>query len=559
MSAGAAERAERGGGWVFDPFRATWRLLINVKFALVLVGVATLASLVGVVVPQVPAEMRDNPAARSAWLELQRDDFGALTTPMDRLNLFDVFHSSWFVGLWLVIIVAVTVCTVSRFRPTWRSVHHPQQRVSRRYFETAKHRAAFAHPGGVNAVERTLRSRRYRVSRVHESDTATELFAERYAWSQYGTFLSHLALLILLAGGVLTGLAGFQRTVAIAEARPAAPLFDDPGPDQIFVQMLDAHRGEDAAGNVIDFHSDLLIRRGAEEVTCTATVNGPCSAFGHRFHQAAFFDDLAGLRIVGPDGRVLFDDVLDFENEVTAVPHLTITSLETGDVVFDQALPQLGTVSGAALSELAIPGAPETGAFGFSWQPEDDRLVLTVAGSGIDAPGLRPGERVENGAFAIDYQGSTTVPAIDVLDMPRGEDVGPVAVQMLENGRGEPYLVVTGVDSAGPLLVTAASQATSTSGYGYTFTGRVEASGIDVRRDPGDTFIWIAVVMALIGLGITFYVPRRRVWVRVTPERTFVAGVAERTTRFGRELRRLGIELGSRDAHLREDEDAEAY
>jgi len=59
--------------------------------------------------------------------------------------------------------------------------------------------------------------------------------------------------------------------------------------------------------------------------------------------------------------------------------------------------------------------------------------------------------------------------------------------------------------------------------------------------------------MALVGLAVTFYVPRRRLWVRVTPTRTQLAGVAERTTRFGRELRRLGAELGAPDALLPED------
>ena len=82
----------------------------------------------------------------------------------------------------------------------------------------------------------------------------------------------------------------------------------------------------------------------------------------------------------------------------------------------------------------------------------------------------------------------------------------------------------------------------------YTFEGRVEGAGIDVRRDPGDTFIWIAVVMALVGLSITFYVPRRRLWVKVTGERTQIAGIAEKTTRLGRELRLMGAELGAEDA-----------
>ena len=538
-----------------DPFRAIWRLLINVKFAVALVSTAVLASLIGVVVPQLPAEMRSNPAARSAWLELQRDDFGVFTSLMDRLDFFDVFQSPWFVGLWLVIVVAVTVCTISRFPPTWRSVQRPPMRVGERYFATAKHRAGFSHTGGASAVEALLRKRRYRVTQTHSDDEVTELFAERYSWSQYATFLSHLALLMLLVGGLLTNLAGFQETLALAEARPAAPLFDDPGPGQIFVEMKDAHRGVDAEGNIVDFHSDLLIRRGAEEIACTATVNGPCSAFGYRFHQAAFFDDLAHLTVWGPDGRLLFDDVLDFENEATAVPALTVTD-RSGDVVFDQALPQMGFFAGETLgfagdlglADLAVPGA----IYSVSWRAEGDTLVVVLDGAAIDPAELRPGGFVETGAHRIVFRGIVSVPAITVLDMPRGEDAGTVTVQMPDGGGGEPYLFVSNVDAT-DLVIEAGETIETSAGYRYRFGGRVDASGIDIRRDPGDTFIWIAVGMAMIGLAVTFYVPRRRLWVRVTPTRTQLAGIAERTTRYGRELRRLGAELGAQDALLPED------
>lgn len=544
----------------FDPLRATWRLLTNVKFAVALVSAAVLASLLGVVLPQLPAEMRDNPPAQSAWLELRREDFGWLTDVLYGLDLFDVFQSPWFTALWFVIVAAVTVCTISRFPPTWRSVERPPMRVGERYFETARHRAAFTHAGGVEAVEGLLRRRRYTVTHTRTDEGVTELFAERFAWTQYATFVSHMALLLLLVGGLLTSLAGFQRTLALAEARPAAPLFGEPGPGQVFVGMEDAHRGMDAAGNTVDFHSDLLLRRGNEVVRCTATVNDPCSAFGYRFHQAAFFDDLAHLTIWGPDGRVLFDDVLDFENESTATPALTVTDAG-GQVVFDQALPQMASVPGSTLGFEGDLGLAELAlgdtAYGVSWRAEGETLVAIIDGEGMEPAELRPGGMVEAGSHRIAFRGIASVPAIPVLDMPRGETVGVVNVQMPDAGNGRPYLFISNIDAANVVIAEGATVETAT-GYRYRFGGRVDASGIDVRRDPGDTFIWVAVGMAMLGLGITFYVPRRRLWVRVTGQRTQLAGVAARTTRFGRELRHMGAALGARDALLPEDRDEES-
>ena len=554
-----ASPALKPGG--LDPLRWLWQLFTNVKFALVLVGTAAAAGLIGVVFPQMPGPMRQNAAAKQAWLELQRKDFGAFTTPLDRLGVFDVFHSTWFNGLWVLIIVAVTVCTVSRFRPTWRGAQRPAKQVADAYFERAHHRADFSHPGGVEAVERLLRERRYHVERTKTGeDGAVYLFADRFAWSHYGTFLSHLALLMLLVGALLTTLAGFDRTFVLAETTPAAPVFDTPGPGQIFVRMVNAVRRKDDRGNVIDFHSDLEVRRGDQVTTCTATVNNPCRAFGYKIHQAAFFDDVARLKVIAPNGQVVYDDVLDFNSESTAVPVMKVTAAD-GTVLFNQEVPQMATDPGtkpgpeddlaiAAVTFAKTPGSKDLVSYPIAWRVNNGQMLLTISGASGSFPprALTQDEALTDGPYRISFEGPHAIPAIKIGDLPGAvTSDGSATFQMPVGGDGRSYLYVTGADDSN-LILTDSGAVKAASGYSYSFLGRLDASGVSVRRDPGSTFIWVAVAMAMIGLGITFYVPRRRLWVKVTPERTYVAGVAEKSTRFSRELRRLGAQLGSMDA-----------
>lgn len=556
MAAGAQARPAINRSSRPDPFQWIWALLCNVKFALALVGLAGLVALVGIVVPQVPAPMRGNPAARQAWLEMRREDFGVLTDIMDGFDLFDVFHAPWFYGLWGLIIVAVTVCTVSRLRPTARAVRRPQRTVPDRYFESAHHRAHFTHPGGAAAVESALRKRRYRVERTHADEDAVYLFAQRFQWSAYGTFLSHLALLMLLVGGLLTRFAGFQQMMVIAETKPAAPVFASPGPNQLFIEVTDAYRGLDEQGNIIDFHTMLNIRRGAETITCKTTVNNPCSAFGYRIHQAAWFNDLARLRVVGPDGAVVFDDALDFEGKTTTVPSIVFTDRD-GNVQLNGPVPQMATDPGGSVSrqdDVALsalttsprPGAPEVDVREYlvAWRVADGQLRVAISGSDLAERMLRPGDEVALQTGTIRYSGPASIPAIQVDDMP-GASPG-ATVQMFDEAPGRAALLVDGVDSGNVVLVPGEEYVAS-NGYRYTFGGRIEASGLDVRRDPGDTFVWIAVGMGMVGLGITFYVPRRRLWVKVTLSRTYIAGIAERTTRLGAELERMGADLRSQD------------
>ncbi len=537
-----------------DPLRTIWNLLTNVKFALFLVGLALVAGLVGTVLPQVPGPMRGNPAARSAWMGLREKTYGSFTEPMDRLQLFDVFHSTWFNGLWAVIIVAVTVCTVSRFRPTWRSVQRPALTVSDAYFERAHHRASFAHDGGSQAVESLLKKRRYRVVHAQERDGATYLFADRFGWSQYGTFLSHLALLMLLIGALLTTMAGFDRTYIFAEGAPEAALFDKPGSNQLFITVNDAYRGLDADNNVVDYYSLIEVRRGDEVKSCKTSVNDPCRAFGYKVHQAAWFNDIAALRITNADGRVVFDTNLDFNSETTAVPAFFVTDSK-GQTLFEGVLPQMGTDPGdtpargddyatATLVFPSEPGATTGPSYEVAWRIVDGKMSLLIAGNEVNPATLAPGESILAGGNRITFKTAVSIPAIHVLDMPGATSDAGATVQMPTTVDGTPYLYVSGIADDNVILGKD-RPVKGSGGYTYTFRGQIEASGVSVRRDPGDTFIWVAVGMAVIGLGITFYVPRRRLWVKVTPTRTYMAGIAEKTTRLGREMRLMGAALGA--------------
>ncbi|HKS91195.1 MAG TPA: cytochrome c biogenesis protein ResB [Tepidiformaceae bacterium] len=542
----------------FDPFKFVWNLLTNVKFALVLVGTAAFAGLIGIVLPQVPGPMRGNAAAKSAWLELRRQDFGMFTTPMDRLGLFDVFHTFWFNGLWVVIIIAVTVCTVSRFVPTWRSVHRPTRTVGDGYFDRAHHHASFTQAGGADAIERLLRKRKYAVERTKTApDGTVYLFAERFSWSQYGTFLSHLALLMLLIGALLTRFGGFNETFVIGEGTPAVPVFAQPGPGQLFVQMDKAVRGTDAQGNVIDFHSVVTVRRGNDTVTCKVTVNTPCSAFGYKIHQAAFFNDIAKLKVTDSTGRLIWDDLVDFQSETNAVPTLRVTG-PGNQVLFAGDLPQMSTDNSGPLpmarAVLSVPGQAggSPAVFGAAWRVTNGVLRLTLSslatGTTIGQPNLTPGDSVHDGDYTISYVQGHAIPAITLLKFPGAASPNtPVTLQMPTDADGNTSLFISGLD-AGGFEVAQGQPVISSAGDTYSYNGQVNASGVSVKRDPGSTFIFVAVIMALIGLAITFYIPRRRLWVRVQGARTSLAGVAERTTRFSRELRLMGAELGARDA-----------
>jgi cytochrome c biogenesis protein ResB len=77
----------------------------------------------------------------------------------------------------------------------------------------------------------------------------------------------------------------------------------------------------------------------------------------------------------------------------------------------------------------------------------------------------------------------------------------------------------------------------------YTFLGQREFSGINVRRDRSDYLIWVGAALTVVGLMITFWVPRRRLWARISGGYAQLAGQAPRHAKYVREMR--GIARGA--------------
>ena len=64
------------------------------------------------------------------------------------------------------------------------------------------------------------------------------------------------------------------------------------------------------------------------------------------------------------------------------------------------------------------------------------------------------------------------------------------------------------------------------------------------KRDPGQPIVWAAFLALIVGLAITFYLPRRRVWARLRSDgRLDLVGRSDRHVDFEREFGRLIDEL----------------
>ena len=552
---------------VLNPLRAVWWLFTNVRFATALLAVLSLVSLLGVLIPQMPLNVRGDSVAEAQWLTSREGTFGLLADPMDAIGLFDVFHAGWFAMLMGTTVASTGAYIVSRFPGIWTAITHPRKRVPDRYFEMAPNRFVTAEALDVGRLESDLRRQRYRVERYQE-DGATYLFADRLASAQLGTLLTHAAVIIFILSAVVSRMDAFESGLFLAEGS-TLPVFPVRNPEQIQVQLTDARAAFAPDGQALEYRSEMVISKNGEEVKrCFSTVNSPCSYEGYRFYQAAYFGfgaavqvrDLATGNVVyqetlalvdrAPSPRVLIQDA---DGRTLLEEKLVLTDeLDTGDVLYRGTLV---TLPGGRLLTL---GLQESG--------DKRRLAVFEPVQGADAVGvvLDPGEESVSGGLKITYVKESMTPAASVPDLPLppGSDADA----------SEPYLqlsnVVYGTNnvsegtspdasvSGDPPLLTISGlkpqavvfgpgDSVEIGGFEYTFAGQREFAGIDVKRDRSNYLVWVGAGLIVVGLMITFWVPRRRLWARIWSGGSALAGQAPGHVDFIRELRHLARDAGA--------------
>ncbi|OGO50215.1 MAG: hypothetical protein A2148_04255 [Chloroflexi bacterium RBG_16_68_14] len=523
-----------------------WRLLSSAQLAVALIGFLALAGLLAVVLPQIPVPLRDSPAAVGAWLEVQRGKFGPFTEPMHWVGLFTVVATWWFLAALGLLAVSICVYTADRFLAVWRNVTRPRELVPDSFFERAANRVAFVTPraaAGEDASARLqalLRRRRFRVRTLAEAET-TYLFADRFAWAQMGSFVTHLALVLFLAGGLVTRLGGYTNALFIAEGT-ASPVFPVSHPEQMQVEVVDAVGVFGESGAALDYRSELVIYQGGREVARgVATVNGPLSYGGYRFHQAGYFGEGAALRVrdVGT-GNALYRETLALE-ELVPAPAITVRG-DAGALLVDDVIVPTDFIGEASGTLITVPGSGRQFWVGVTQDEEEVWNLVVYEREDAEAGFLVPaGESHTAGGLTWTFAQATGLPSIVTSGIPGDGDRAVVVLS--ETPEGTPYLTVLGpVD--GRALTLYPDQPVQIGDREYLFEGRREFAGIEVRRDPGANFIWVAAGLLLIGLLITFYIPRLRLWARVRPQGTVVAGLAERSGVFQSEVERLMEELG---------------
>ncbi|KAA9158149.1 cytochrome c biogenesis protein ResB [Microbacterium lushaniae] len=486
-------------GWL----RWGWRQLTSMRTALVLLLLLAIAAVPGSIVPQRSAD----PNGVTQYFTDNPD----LAPILDNLSLFDVYSSPWFSAIYLLLFVSLIGCVIPRTKHHWKALRARPPRTPARLsrlddFREVELDAASPDDAdrlaaeSVDLASEQLRKAGYRVER-YDGRGAFSVSAERGYLRETGNLVFHGALVgVLIAVGVGGGFTYTGQRVIVEGTTFVNSLLDyssfNPGRfvsaesltpyaltlDEFEVSYVPL--GEQGAGQAGDFAANLTTRVSGEESEGQVRVNHPLDVAGDRVYLMGN-GYAPTLTIRDADGEEIFHDSVPFLPQDTNMTSLGVVKVPDG-------LPeQMGLVGFFYPTQAALASGAFTSAY-----PDLISPVVTF--------------NVFVGDLGIDGGQPRSVYTLDTSEMEQlsGGDTGVDSIELAPGQTAELP------DGLGTITFEDESPEGAT---GYAESVKRFAS-LSIHRDIAAPWVLLFAVLATLGLLAALFVPRRRMWVKATPD-----------------------------------------
>jgi cytochrome c biogenesis protein len=262
-----------------------WNLLISIKLAIWILILLAVTSILGTVIEQ------NQPLEK--YRQVYEDWAFNL---MDRLNLFDMYHSWWFLLLLCLFTINLACCTVDRLPRVIRTVRKPKSTLDDATEKTLSLTERWKRKGDVQHWAdhyKTALTRAFTFPGITEANGAVHLYAEKGKYSRFGAYATHAGIIIVFIGAIIGNVFGFKSYVNIPDGKEASHLDTPGGKEHIDLPFsvrnnrfwLETYPN----GQPKKYASDLSVIENEREVLRkTITVNDPLVYKGIWFYQSSY-------------------------------------------------------------------------------------------------------------------------------------------------------------------------------------------------------------------------------------------------------------------------------
>lgn len=187
--------------------RRFWKYFASIRLTIFLLAALAATSIVGTLIPQ-----NADPAA---YFQEYGETFYRL---FNAAGMFDMYHSWWFRLLLVMLTVNIVVCSIERLSAAWKVIFTRNPRFNPEQFrnnhDAIRFSAAASLPALKDAAEKATR-KGFAFHKVEEIEKGFRITAEKGRWTRLGVYTVHLSVVLLLCGGLIGSIFGFDGSANI--------------------------------------------------------------------------------------------------------------------------------------------------------------------------------------------------------------------------------------------------------------------------------------------------------------------------------------------------------
>jgi len=508
-----------------------WSLMNSMKFAVHLLIILTVVSLLGVLLPQFP------PNGFTGTLpELYLSKYGSVVGGLFVfLGLYHVFTVWWYYLLLMLLCLNITVCSVKRLGAIFSTVRRVDflngEEKYRKQSNNRVIRLGLAVEQAAGTVGQILRKSGYDVSfSSDKSQDARLLYARRGAFSHFGPFLTHISMVIIIIGAAVSYMLSFDHFQWLAPGEVievpnlsymASPTYQL----EVMAQRLAGAFGIEREPSSLTI-ADRVVRtsdwrRLPQDLSVGRKFHVKLEKFDALFTpQGRPKAYLSTVTVLGPEagGEELYSYLIKVNDP-----------LVHDGVYFYQSSYSPGG-GGAQWVDLSVTSSDslDPRQYSLKVKPGAGKVPLDASGDSIGIERFVGNFKLGSNGQVASQPGEDANPAAQVVVTRGGEEISRNWIfknfPNFSHGRQSLYSVTMG-------------------DYGKSYM-----TGLTIRTHRSQIVIWIGFALMVAGVLLSFYVNHRQVWVMITPEgagsRVCLAGTSYKWKQpFGSEFKSLGEKI----------------
>ncbi|MFH1488438.1 MAG: cytochrome c biogenesis protein ResB [Pseudomonadota bacterium] len=262
-----------------------WNILSSVKLTLFLLIILAATSIFGTLIPQ-----------RDGAMEFAQKLSPGLVKLFNSLELFDMYHSVWFRFILGALTLNLVVCSLDRLPRTLKLFRTRTKPDRSKPFENLPPERKLTVKGKVEDVVNSvagLLNGPCKNMEIKETDKGHFIFCEKGRFSYFGVYLVHLSVLLILIGGMIGSIWGFEAFINIPEGETVGTVFLQKSgiPRELGFDILCKKFTVDFYKNGAPkiFKSDLrFLDKSRVMLEGDLRVNHPITFRGITFYQASY-------------------------------------------------------------------------------------------------------------------------------------------------------------------------------------------------------------------------------------------------------------------------------